>query len=86
MTEAEIRATVLRVLHEIAPDVDPATLDPAASLREQADLDSFDFLNFMIELSGKLGVDFPESEFARLTTVNDIVACATHSGRGSSRS
>jgi acyl carrier protein len=86
MTEAEIRDTVLRVLHGVAPDVDTATLNPGAQLREEADLDSFDYLNFMIELSQKLGVDFPESEYARLTTVNDIVAFATHAASGSSPS
>jgi acyl carrier protein len=72
MTESEIREAVLRAVHRIAPEVDLARLDRDASLREEADIDSFDFLNLMIELSEQLGVDIPESDYARVTTVNAI--------------
>jgi acyl carrier protein len=76
MTDAQVRAAVLRALHRIAPDVDVSRVAPGGNLREEADLDSFDFLNFLIELSESLGVEFPESEYSRLTSIDAIVGYA----------
>jgi acyl carrier protein len=73
MTEADIRDAVLRVLAEIAPEADLARIAPEASLRDQLDLDSMDVLNVMIGLHGALGVDIPETDYAKLATLNDAV-------------
>lgn len=48
MTKEEIRASVLRVLGEIAPEADLTRLKPDVSFRDQLDIDSMDFLNFVI--------------------------------------
>jgi acyl carrier protein len=73
MTPDQIRPIVLRVLNRIAPEADPATIDPARPLRDQLDLDSMDFLNFLIALRKELGVDVPERDYSRLTTLNACV-------------
>ena len=74
MTEEEIRAAVLRVLGEIAPEADPTRIDPEASLRDQLDLDSMDVLNIMIALHEALHVDIPETDYPKLATLNGAVA------------
>ena len=74
MTEEEIRATVLRVLGEIAPEADPARIDPDVSLREQLDLDSMDVLNIMIALHDAMHVDIPETDYPKLASLNGAVA------------
>lgn len=74
MHEAQLRNTVLAILQSIAPEVEPAGLDAAAPLREQIDLDSMDYLNFIVGLHEKLHVDIPESDYRRLVSLNDIVA------------
>jgi acyl carrier protein len=74
MTDTEIRATVLEQLAEVAPEVDPATLDPAGDIRDQVDIDSMDFLNFVIALHERLGVEIPESDYGKLGTLDGIVA------------
>ena len=43
-------------------------------LREQVDLDSMDWLNFLIGLHEKLKVDIPEADYARLRTLDDLLA------------
>ena len=68
MTEAEIRQTVLRVLGEIAPEADLQKLAPTARIRDQLDIDSMDFLNFIIGLHNELGVEIPERDYGRLLT------------------
>ena len=72
-TPEQIRAAIFDVLGAIAPEVDPAAIDPAKSLREQVDIDSFDFLNVIIRLHETLGVDIPEQDYAKLQTLNDAV-------------
>ena len=74
MTKDELRALALRVLGGIAPEADLATLDPGADLREWLDLDSMDFLNFVVGLHQGTGIDVPESDYARLSTLDDCVA------------
>jgi len=74
VTDAELRELVVRTLTKIAPEAAREPLDPAVSLRDQLDLDSMDALNFVIGLHETLGVDIPETDYARLATLNDIVA------------
>jgi len=73
MTADEIRATVLSVLGEIAPEADPDTIEPDVSFREQLDIDSMDFLNFAIALHERLRIEIPESDYAKLDTLDDAV-------------
>jgi acyl carrier protein len=73
MTEAELRKTVLDTLGDIAPEADLGALPPDSDLREELDIDSMDFLNFVIALHEKLGVDIPEADYPRLVTVDGAV-------------
>ena len=69
-----LREVVLDTLVRIAPEVAPGTLQPGLPLREQVDLDSMDWLNFLIGLHQRLGVDIPEADYRRLVTLDDLVA------------
>lgn len=73
MDDTELTRTVLETLHRIAPEVDPATLAPDVPLRDQVDLDSMDWLNFLVGLHSALGVDIPEADYVRLVTLNDLL-------------
>jgi acyl carrier protein len=73
MTVEEIRATVLRILGEIAPEADLTHLKPDVSFRDQLDLDSMDFLNFVIALDEELDVRIPESDYPKLSTLAGCV-------------
>ena len=66
----EVRAAVLAALGAIAPEADLARIDPGESLREQLELDSMDFLNFVIDVHKRLGVEIPESEYPQLATLD----------------
>ncbi len=73
MTRDEIRATVLGVLGDIAPEADLAALRPDRELRDELDLDSMDILNAVIALHRALGIDVPEADYGRLATLNGAV-------------
>lgn len=57
---------VKNALAEVAPEIDPASLDPAASLRDGADLDSMDYLAFVATIAEALGIDIPEDDYSML--------------------
>lgn len=73
MEEKELRAAVIATLKTIAPEVEEGDLRPDRPLRNQVDLDSMDWLNFLIGLHEKLKVDIPEADYARLVTLGDVL-------------
>jgi len=74
MNLKDIRTDVLAALHSIAPEVDADELRPDRPLRDQVDLDSMDWLNVIVGLHHRFDVDIPEADYARLVTLDDIVA------------
>ncbi len=74
MNAAEIRAVALATLKSIAPEVEADELRGDRPLRNQVDLDSMDWLNFLLGLHEKLKVDIPEADYAKLITLDDVVA------------
>ncbi|HYW91755.1 MAG TPA: phosphopantetheine-binding protein [Gammaproteobacteria bacterium] len=73
MNQESLRKLVLDTLGHIAPDADPAALDPAVNIRDQIDFDSMDFYNFAVALHEKLGVEIPESDYPRLSSIDGCV-------------
>ena len=77
-----IRDEVLSVLTGIAPEVEPADIDDDALLRDQVDLDSMDWLNFLVGVHSRLGVEIPEADYRKLRTLGDVVTLvSTRAGR-----
>lgn len=69
----ETRNAVLAALYEVAPELTDEELATDEALRDQADLDSMDWLSFLIGVKRTLGVDIPESDYSHLRTIDDIV-------------
>lgn len=70
----DIQASVLRLLGNVAPEADPASLKPNVAFRDQLDIDSMDLLNFVISLHKEFGVDIPERDYPKMMTVDGCVA------------
>ncbi len=73
-TEQELRAVVISVLADVAPDIDPSAVDPDTELVEQLDIDSMDFLNIIVAINERTGIEIPERDYPKLSTVNDAVS------------
>jgi acyl carrier protein len=73
MTKAELRAAVLAELKRIAPEFEESELQAERPLREQIDLDSMDWLNFLVALHERLQVEIPESDYVRLGTLDQTI-------------
>lgn len=75
MNREEIKEKVLETLGEIAPEADLSAIKPDVNFREQLDIDSMDYLNFVIALDEKFGAEIPETEYTKFTNLN---ACIDH--------
>jgi acyl carrier protein len=74
VTGEEIIKLILELIHESVPTEDLSDVDPDIPLRDQLELDSVDFLNIIMELQMRYGLEIPEDDFIELTTLNRCVA------------
>jgi len=75
MTKEDIKKVVLDIISEIAPDEDLSNVHPGVRLREQLDLDSMDFLDIVMELRKKHGIEVPEEDYQQLASLD---SCADY--------
>jgi acyl carrier protein len=74
MTETEARTVIWDILSGIAPEADPSSVAGDGDLREALDLDSMDFMNFVVGLHERTGIDIPEADYPRLRTMDGAIA------------
>lgn len=74
MNRDTIRSAVLASLTAVAPEADPGALAPNADLRDALDIDSMDFLRFVVGLHERLHVDIPERDYAKVRTLDTCVS------------
>jgi acyl carrier protein len=72
--EPDLGAEILAIIHSVAPDVDPSTVDRAIPLPDQLDLDSMDYQNVLAAIATRFAIDIPEADVAALRSVDDLVA------------
>ncbi len=75
MTKEECKQIVLDIISEIAPDEDLGSVKPDVRLRDQLDLDSMDFLDIVMELRKKFGINVPEADYMKLASLD---SCAEY--------
>jgi acyl carrier protein len=73
MTREEIIAAIKDIIRTIAPDEDVTNLAADIRLREQIALDSMDFLDIVMELRKRYGVQVPEEDYKELATLDGCV-------------
>lgn len=74
MNRSEAQTVILHILGQIAPEADLSDLEPDVELREQLDIDSMDYLNFILGIHQQTGIDVPEADYAKLGTLEDSIA------------
>lgn len=74
-TPDEVKKIVLAIIADIAPDEDLSSVKPEVRLRDQLELDSMDFLDIVMELRKKYGIEVPETDYPKLATLD---SCAEY--------
>ena len=73
MTQDECKKLVLDIIADIAPDEDLSNVKPDVRLRDQLQLDSMDFLDIVMELRKRYGIEIPEEDYPKLASLNSCV-------------
>jgi acyl carrier protein len=71
MTPDQLQPKVIEALANVAPEVAEVDLDPDTPIRDQLELDSMDFLNFVVALHEAVGVEVPEKDYPQIASVAD---------------
>jgi len=74
MTKEEIKSVLVEIVAEIIPDEDLTNLKDDIPIREQVELDSMDFLDIIMELRKRYGIEVPEDDYMQLATLDSSVA------------
>jgi acyl carrier protein len=72
MTTEEIKGALLSRLKTIAPDTDPAQLQPDDDVRQSLGIDSFDYLQFIVALDEQFGIQTPEEDYGKIRTLKEL--------------
>jgi acyl carrier protein len=75
MTKDECKKVVLDIIADIAPDEDLSAVKSEVRLRDQLQLDSMDFLDIVMELRKRYGIEVPEAEYPQLASLE---SCAEY--------
>jgi len=70
MTKDQCKQVVIDIIADIAPDEDLSTLKPDVRLRDQLELDSMDFLDIVMELRKRHGIEVPEADYIQLASLD----------------
>jgi acyl carrier protein len=75
MTKEDCKKIILEIISDIAPDEDLSGINPAVRLRDQLNLDSMDFLDIVMELRKRHGIEVPEADYIHLASLD---SCAEY--------
>jgi acyl carrier protein len=73
MNSEILHQTIVVLLQQIAPDTSPSALKLEENIRETLNIDSFDFLQFVISLHEKTGVEIPEEDYGKINTIQNAI-------------
>ena len=75
MTKDACKKLVIDIIADIAPDEDLSGIKPEIRLRDQLQLDSMDFLDIVMELRKRYGIEVPEADYGHLASLE---SCAEY--------
>ncbi|HEX2851270.1 MAG TPA: acyl carrier protein [Acidimicrobiales bacterium] len=77
MTRDDALSVLRDALARIAPEVDLDEVDADAELREELELDSMDFLNLMVAIKERTGIEVPERDYPLMASLNSSIEYLT---------
>jgi acyl carrier protein len=72
MTKDEIKSAIIKNILEIAPDVEADEIEPNENIQRSLEIDSFDFLKILTAMNEQVGVEVPESDYAKVATLDSM--------------
>ena len=73
MNATEIEHLIIEAIQEVAPEVDKNTIDFDEDIREECDLDSMDFINYLAALQKSTGIKIIEADYPKFHSINSAL-------------
>jgi len=74
MNEAALQTTIITLLKKVAPDTEPETLKPDDNIRTTLEIDSFDYLQFIVAIDEQFKIDTPEEDYGKIQTMRTLTS------------
>ena len=71
--QQNMQQIILTAIQEVAPEIEQDDIDMDEDIREECDLDSMDFLNYLIALKQSTGISITENDYAQVNTFNKML-------------
>lgn len=73
MNTQKVNQVLAEIFKEIAPEIDYSVINPEKSLRDQVEIDSYDFYRIIVKVAKQTGVNIPDSKLAQMKNLQDLV-------------
>lgn len=73
MNSQEVKSLLKEIFHEIAPEIEFDHLNTSRALRDQVDIDSFDFYRIIVLVNQRSGVNVPDSKVAEFRNIDQLI-------------
>ncbi|MEQ9145901.1 MAG: acyl carrier protein [Parvibaculaceae bacterium] len=80
MTDEDLQKLVTEKLFTVAPEFEGETIEPETPFRDQFEIDSMDFLNFIIAVHEATGINIPEADYPQMETLKSAIAYLKQKG------
>ncbi len=77
MKRDEIRETLIACLSDVAPEIAEEEVEDDVDIRDELDLDSMDILRWVQGIHKALGVEIPEEDYGKMTSLGDAIDYVT---------
>ncbi len=74
MDENTLSQQIIDSLTKVAPDIDRNALAPEINFRDQFEVDSVDFLGFVLDLEKRIGIKIPEIDYPKLSSMKGCLS------------
>lgn len=72
MKKDEIKSTIIKIILEIAPEIEESEIIPDENIQRSLEIDSFDFLKILTAMNEKFGVEVPEADYSKVDTLENM--------------
>jgi acyl carrier protein len=73
MTEPDARRLIAEGLKRVAPEINFADIDLKAPLRNQVDLDSYDFYSMLAQIEKATNIRIPETALREMKDLSSLI-------------
>lgn len=79
MKNEEVRNILGQIFREIAPEIEWSKIDTTRPLRNQAEIDSFDFYRIIVQIAKRTGVNIPNSKLSEFKNLDELITFVSES-------